>query len=351
MRIVVLAGGLSPERDVSLSSGTLIANALLGRGHEVLLLDLYRGTLGSGEPEFLTQKAGRSYAFTVPESEPDLERLQDESGLGPVPVGPGVLEICRTAEVVFLALHGAVGENGQLQALLDLHGIRYTGSGFLGCSLAMDKDVAKRLMVSAGIPTAEWVSFRLDDEVPDLTAVGFPCVVKPLSCGSSIGISLVQDRSGLETALRAVRPYEDRVLVERMIAGREFSCAVLDGRALPVIEIVPKEGFYDYRNKYQAGRTEELCPAPLGPGDTRRIQETALAVHRLLRLGFYSRTDFLLDAGGGLFCLEANTLPGMTPTSLLPQEAAAAGIPYPDLCEAIVRSAAGGALPGEARPC
>jgi len=334
VRIIVLAGGLSPERDVSLSSGTLVANALIERGHDVLLLDLYLG-VPHGGARFLTRTSTQRYSYSVPAAAPDLERLKRESGRGNVPLGPGVLELCQAAEVVFLALHGDIGENGQLQALFDIHGVRYTGSGYIGCLLAMDKDLSKKLLVAGGVSTAPWVTHVLGEPWPDLAGVGFPCVVKPLSCGSSVGISMVDNQAGLELALREAGRYEGTVLIEQKVEGREFSCGVLGGEALPVIEIIPHAGFYDYQNKYQPGLTEEICPAVLPLEVTHRIQRTALDVHRLLRLGFYSRTDFLWGQDDRLVCLEANTLPGLTPTSLLPQEAAAAGIPYGELCERI----------------
>lgn len=346
LRIVVLSGGLSPERDVSLSSGALIANALLENGHEVLLLDLYLGRgLNDSAPQWEKRAEGQSFSYVVPAGEPDLTRLREQSGNGESLIGSGVLDWCRQADVVFLALHGSIGENGQIQSVFDTFGIRYTGTGYIGSLLAMDKDLSKQLMRAAGIPTADWIcldrSANMDgplSDIRDLSAdIHFPCVIKPCSCGSSVGVAMADSPAELQTALTAAWLYEERVLVEDRIRGREFSVGILDGVALPVIEIIPKAGFYDYQNKYQAGLTDEICPADLAHAQTRAMQAAALAVHRTLRLGFYSRIDFILDETGTPYCLEANTLPGMTPTSLLPQEALAAGITYTELCERIAR--------------
>ena len=172
-----------------------------------------------------------------------------------------------------------------------------------------------------------------------LSAIGLPCVVKPCSAGSSVGVSIVHDVPELKNALEVACKVEKNILVEKMIPGREFSVGILDGEALPVIEIIPKQGFYDYKNKYQAGAAQEVCPAELSAEETKKVQRLALRVHQVLRLGDYCRIDFILDNEDEFICLEANTLPGMTPTSLLPQEALAADIPYVELCNRIIRLA------------
>ena len=335
MKIVVLAGGLSPERDVSLSSGSLIANALLDRGHEVLLLDLYYGAVEEEQSEFRRGADAPRYHYAVPEAEPDLDALIAANGGRATPIGPRVLELAAKADVAFLALHGGMGENGQLQAVLDAHGIRYTGSDYLGCAIAMDKDLSKVLMRSAGVPTPDWKTYPVGTATPEAIGadVGLPCAIKPVGCGSSVGVSLVYDYDALRSALTLAEKYRQSVMAEVLVKGREFSVGVLGGKALPVIEIVPKQGFYDYKNKYQAGCTQEICPAPLTGEETARVQALAERAHAALRLGSYSRIDFLMDEQGDFWCLEANNLPGMTPVSLLPQEAAAAGTDYPTLCE------------------
>ena len=343
MKIVVLAGGLSPERDVSLSSGSMIANALLEAGHRVVLVDVYEGIQITGDVDRLFEdKAGNPYSYRVPDTEPDLDEIRRRNNNRKSLIGPNVLTLCEAADVVFIALHGAMGENGQLQAVFDTMGIRYTGTGYIGSLLAMDKDLAKRLMRGAGIPTADWMVVDHTVTVPCIIdTIGVPCVVKPCSAGSSIGVSIVESRNDLDHAINYARSVDENILVEKMIKGREFSVGILGGTALPVIEILPCEGFYDYKNKYQEGLTREICPADLSGDDTGKLQATALKVHQILRLGSYSRIDFIMNEQGEFVCLEANTLPGMTPTSLLPQEAKAIGISYVELCDRIVRIALG----------
>lgn len=352
MKIVVLAGGLSPERDVSLSSGSLIANALREANHRVLLLDLYEGISDKNDfASLFRDKTDAPYSYTVPEDEPDLEAVKRRNGNPKSLIGPNVLNLCQEADVVFIALHGAMGENGQLQAIFDTLGIKYTGTGYIGSLLAMDKDISKKLLHQAGIPTAEWITVTagsaVNQKVQSYTPlvknisekIGIPCVVKPCSAGSSIGVSIVHNTDELQQALEYANNVESNILIEKKIPGREFSVGILDGVALPVIEIIPQKGFYDYKNKYQPGSTLEICPADLSVPDAKRVQELALKVHSLLRLGAYSRIDFILNVMGDFICLEANTLPGMTPTSLLPQEALANGISYVDLCSRIVELA------------
>lgn len=343
MKIVVLAGGLSPERDVSLSSGSLIANALMQSGHRVLLLDVYEGI--TGEPdleELFRDSTGTPYSYAIPEKAPDLEEIKRRNGNPASLIGPNVLRLCQAAQVVFIALHGAMGENGQLQATFDTLGIKYTGTGYIGSLLAMDKDISKKLMRQCGVPTAEWTVLCQEGEFCAssmdliLQTIGLPCVVKPCSAGSSIGVSIVYNAQELQSALAVACKVEKNILVEKMISGREFSVGIFDGNVLPVIEIIPNQGFYDYKNKYQSGAALEVCPAELTTIETRKVQELALKVHQALRLGAYSRIDFIMNSGGEFFCLEANTLPGMTPTSLLPQEALAVGIPYAELCCRII---------------
>ena len=344
MKIVVLAGGISPERDVSLCSASLIANALLKKGHEVAFVDVYVGIPAgtSFDSLFVTRESGKTFSYAIPETEPDLEALIAANGNRRDLLGPGVLEICKSADAAFLGLHGGMGENGRLQAVLDCYNIPYTGSGYIGCALAMDKALSKSLFGNNNIPTPEWLLFDPSKDSMEMVRekIGFPCAVKPIGCGSSCGVSLFLNDAEWEPAIKYSTKYEPVCLIEKMVSGREFSIGILDGKALPIIEIRPKQGFYDYKNKYQADATEEICPAPLSPEKTKEAQELALKVHRLLGLGNYSRVDFILsDKDDKFYCLEANNLPGMTPNSLLPQEARAIGISYEDLCEKLVLSA------------
>ena len=339
MNIVVLAGGLSPEREVSLTSGSLIANALMENGHSVLLVDVYEGIKKiPSDPLSLFRREGK-YSHTVSEEIPDLEALRARCGNGDALIGPNVISLCQAADLAFLALHGAMGENGQLQATLDAYGIRYTGSGYAGSLLAMDKDLSKRLFGYADVPTPAWV--YMDEKTMNakdvIASIGLPCVVKPCGCGSSVGVSMVDTEAELETALQEAALY-GAVLVEKKIIGRELTVGVLDGETLPVVEIIPETGFYDYKNKYQ-GTTREVCPAEIPEAVAERASELALRGFSALRLSGYARLDFLLDEAGGLWCLEANTLPGMTPTSLFPFAARTKGISYNALCEKLVELA------------
>lgn len=339
MKIVVLAGGLSPERDVSLTSGALIANALMENGNSVCLLDLYIGAELEDrtiDELFYTQADGKEFSYAVAPEAPDLEALKREHGQGDKKLGPNILKICMAADVVFMALHGDIGENGQLQATFDCFDIKYTGTGYAGSYLAMDKLVAKKLMSQAGIQNPDWVHLKAGDT---LANVSVPCVVKPLNCGSSIGVSIVKSPEQLDQALAYAFEYASDVLIEEYIPGRELQVGVLLGQALPVIEIIPQPGsFYDYANKYQVGMAVEVCPAEVDAATTEKLQQLALEVHQVLGLGSYSRVDFIMDPEAEIYCLEANTLPGMTPTSLLPQEAAAVGISYNQLCQMIAEN-------------
>lgn len=340
LKIVVLAGGLSPERNVSLSSGTKIAGALRGLGHTVALVDMYFGLedYPGLAPEELYSAPAPERWQRVDRAAPDLAAVKAARRWeGKGDFGPGVLELCREADIVFLALHGQCGEDGRVQAAFDLLGIPYTGSGYLGSAIAMDKDLTKRL-VEHLVDTPEW-SFAsyTEKEVDSLTSkTPVPCVVKPVDSGSSIGVSIAEDKKALHAALLEGLKYGGRCVLEKYVKGREIQVGVLDGKALPAIEIIPHEGFYDYENKYQPGAAEEVCPASLTPEQADHVAKRAEAVYAALGLAVYSRADFILDEAGKFWFLEINTLPGMTPTSLMPQEAATAGMDYPALCQRII---------------
>ena len=344
MKIVVLAGGLSTERDVSFKTGEMVTKALRENGHQVILLDVFMGY--SNKEEDLTGIFDRAEAVSVkvaaiPETAPDLEKVKaqrkDQSDNF---FGPNVIELCRMADIVFMALHGENGENGKIQAAFDLFGIRFTGTGYLGSALAMNKGMAKQLFLENGIPTPRGTSLKRGEDAAKIETCGihFPCVVKPCSGGSSIGVSIVHDKAEYEQALKEAFRWENELVIEEYVKGREFSVGVIDFQALPIIEIAPVEGFYDYKNKYKAGSTVETCPAELSEQITKEMQGYAEKVAEVLGLNTYSRTDFLLDAEDHIFCLEANTLPGMTPTSLLPQEAKVTGVDFNQLCEKLIES-------------
>ena len=308
MKILVLLGGSSAERDVSLSSGARVAAALRERGHQVTEAD-------------------------------------------PHPDPFAVLAAAKAADVTWLALHGGTGEDGTIQALLDLAQIRYTGSGVLGSALAMDKDLSKRLFRAADVPTAEW---RMLDRGSAPTwrepayaaatsaALGAKVVVKPSKQGSTVGLSIIDDPGGLAAAVELAFQHDDEVMLEAFVPGRELTVGVLGGQALPVGEIIPKHDIYDYECKYTPGMAEELFPAPIPDAVRDEVQALALRAYAALKLRGCARIDFRLDPKGRLFCLEANTLPGMTGTSLVPQAAQAAGIGFPELCERIALDAVRG---------
>ncbi|MDR3278099.1 MAG: D-alanine--D-alanine ligase, partial [Oscillospiraceae bacterium] len=260
MNIVVLCGGLSAERDVSLASGALAAAALRRRGHRAVLVDLFFGWRRAYEkPGDIFASGGGDAAAAVGENAPDLAALRASRGTDDSRIGDNVIEVCRAADIVFIALHGEDGEDGKIQALFDLTGVKYTGTGCLGSAVGMNKDVAKRLFLQSGVKTPHGVALSKNDAPRN--SVGFPCVVKPCSRGSSVGASVVLMEAEYDAALALAFSFEDEVIVEQYIQGRECDVGVLAGRALPVIEICPKSGFYDYKNKYQSGLTDEYCPA------------------------------------------------------------------------------------------
>jgi len=342
LKIVVLAGGISPERNVSLSSGAKIAEALRGLGHETALIDMYFGLEdypGLTSADLFTAPCPTKWR-TVERQAPDLHQVrQERKWTGKGDFGPGVLELCQGANIVFLALHGQCGEDGRVQAALDLLDIPYTGSGCLGSAVAMNKDMTKRLVRHlVNTPAWTFVSYRTADWERLVEETELPCVVKPVDSGSSIGVFIAFDKAQLQTALQNALSTGGQCVLEKYVKGREIQVAILDGKALPAIEIIPKSGFYDYENKYQAGAADEICPAPISPEQAETVAKYAEVVFAELGLSVYARADFILDTAGIFWFLEINTLPGMTPTSLMPQEAAAVGIDYPSLCQHIIDS-------------
>ena len=340
MKIVVLAGGLSGERNVSLSSGTMVADALRQRGHRVALVDLFFGLEGyEGTLESRYDAPIPAEWKKVARETPDLDAVRaSRKDTSRSIFGPGVVELCQSADVVFLALHGDCGEDGRLQAALDMHGIPYTGSDYLSSAIAMDKDLTKKLVAAQGVVTPAWdtVEYTETDITGLVETTALPCVVKPIASGSSIGVSIAHTADELRDALELGLKYGGKCVIEQYIQGREIQIALLEGKALPSIEIIPKQGFYDYENKYQPGATEEVCPSPIPAEWERAVAEAAQTVFRTVGLSVYARADFIVTPDGTPYFLEINTLPGMTPTSLVPQEAAAAGISYGELCERIV---------------
>jgi D-alanine-D-alanine ligase len=329
MRIAVLFGGTSEERDVSIASAAQIIPALRALGHEVHAVDTATGKLAPADEHRLL--ANR--VAPMPPSSTAIEQVRARA----VSLSPAHFDI-RHTDVVFLALHGGAGEDGRIQALLDLAGMPYTGSNHIASAAAMDKDLAKRLFRSVGVPTADWLMAPVAaEEVAQ--RLGWPVVVKPSKQGSTVGLSVVRSAEALAAAIRTAEAFDDEVMVEKFIPGREFTVGILQQQALPVGEIFPPGEVFDYQSKYQQGGARELFPAQLPEAESVKIQDYALRAHRALKLGAYSRIDFRRDAAGQFWCLEANSLPGMTATSLLPQAARAAGMDFPTLLESICRGA------------
>jgi D-alanine-D-alanine ligase len=330
MKVTVLTGGTSSERDVALASAVQVIGALRACGHDVAVVDTARGYIPeTAEAAMLSGTVG-----AVPPSIDELQAL--ERGL--LLSGLGNLPVVRNAEVLFLALHGGRGEDGTIQTLLEMIGVPYTGSGRLGSAMAMDKDISKRLFQGAGVPTADWVMAPAAREAVGRD-FGWPVVVKPSKQGSTVGLTVVKRPEDYDDAVVLARRYDDEVMIERFVPGRELTVGVLEGKALAVGEIIPKHEIFDYECKYTPGMSEEIFPADLPAGLTADVQRLGVLAHEALKLGGYSRVDFRLTPAGELFCLEVNTLPGMTATSLLPQAAQAVGIEFPELCERICRSA------------
>ena len=332
MRITVLTGGATAERAVAFASASQIVAALRSKGHTVAVVDLAgapRPLDEAGERELLGGTVGATPPSVDALAERERSMLSEELG---------DLEAVRQAEVLFLAVHGGSLEGGTLQAVLDVIGVPYTGSGPLASALAMDKDLAKRLFRAMGVPVPAWFMAPVGPEDVS-TALGWPVIVKPSKQGSSVGLTLVKKAQDLDNAVKLAEHYDDEVMAEQYIPGRELTVGVLGDVPLPVGEIVSKHELFDYVTKYTPGMSEETFPAKVDTVLARQLQEYALMAHRAVKLSGYSRIDFRVSPEGDIFCLEANSLPGMTRTSLLPQAAQAAGIPFPELCERIARLA------------
>ena len=338
MNIVVLAGGTSTEREISIVTGTGVCKALRQKGHNAILVDIFCGLepVDWDEPFGDKDYEVDSAAEYMRSFDDDIEEIKRTRRSF---FGPNVLELCQAADIVFMGLHGSNGEDGKVQATFDLLGIRYTGTGYLSSALAMDKGLTKKIFLMDQVPTPKGVSMLKENCTRNIQDLGmeFPVVVKTCCGGSSVGVYIVNNQKEYEDAIDGAYSYEDEVVVEEYIKGREFSVAVVDGKAYPIIEIAPKQGFYDYKNKYQAGSTVETCPAEISPELTEKMQHYAEAGAKALCIEGYARFDFMMKENGDMYCLEANTLPGMTPTSLIPQEAKVLGIDYPDLCEELIR--------------
>ena len=360
MKIIVLAGGISTERDVSLVTGSMIYKALRKNGHRAIILDVYLGYEGETEGIFDSDRDWAASISAVSSVNPDVSKIKAMRPDGDKNFfGPNVIKLCQEADVVFMALHGVGGEDGKVQAAFELLGITYTGTDFESAAMAMDKTVTKDLFRAWDIPTPKGIVIYRKENFKDAGSghkhsvifdkyvaengseedIVFPCIVKATNGGSSVGVSIANERSEFDAACDEAFKYDTQAVVEQYIKGREFAVSVIDGEALPAIEIAPKQGFYDYKNKYQADSTVETCPADIPEETALRLKSLAERAFRALRYRSYARMDFMMDSDGNIYCLECNTLPGMTPTSLLPQEAAAVGMSFEELCEKIIAMA------------
>lgn len=336
MNIVVLAGGTSTERDISIMTSVKVCESLRRNGHNANIIDVFFGIEDKAVDSFFEDNSSdlERIADVMKKNDINIEdELADRKKKGKGFFGNNVLALCSKADIVFMGLHGSNGEDGKIQAAFELMGIKYTGTDYISSAVSMSKELTKKVLVPDGIPMPKGVALKKGHKIE---YVPYPCVVKPCCGGSSVGVSIVSNEMEFKNALTEAFSYEDNILVEEYIKGREFSVGVLDGKALPVIEIEPLEGFYDYKNKYKAGATKETCPAVLPKEVSVRMQRWAEKACEAAGVTTYARVDQLLTEDGNIYCLEINTLPGMTATSLLPQEAQAAGISYDELTEKIV---------------
>ncbi len=335
MNIIVIAGGTSSERDVSIVTGKMVTASLRRNGHNANMIDVFLGTkeYGTAEEFFSADSDLDALADELAEASIDIASvIKKRSEASESFFGTNVLEFCKKADLVFIALHGSNGEDGKVQAVFDLMGIKYTGTDYISSAISMNKQLTKKMLVVEGVPMPKGIMLKKGHKIE---YVPYPCVVKPCCGGSSVGVSIANDEDEFVKAVEEAFSYEDEIVVEEYVKGREFSVGVVDGHALPVIEIEPLEGFYDYKNKYD-GSTKETCPADLPEDVTKHMQRYAEKACEVVGIKTYARVDTLLNEEGQIFCLEINTVPGMTPTSLLPQEAAAAGMSYDELTAKIV---------------
>jgi D-alanine-D-alanine ligase len=336
MKVLLLAGGASNEREVSLTSGAAVFDALKRLGHEVHAIDPANGkSLLGSDGIFITSGTSDSTQKVVVSktNSPALVKALSSSRFGDV-------------DIVFVALHGGTGENGAIQCLLELAGKAYTGSDMTASAVAMDKAITKRLLASAKIPTPDWELYRFRTPAIDSQLVekicsrfAFPIIVKPNDSGSTIGLTKVENKSDLRPALEKAFKESPNILVEKYIPGRELTVAVLDGESLPVVEIKAVGGLYDYEAKYTRGKSDYVVPADVEPETGESIQEAAARAYDIIGASGLVRVDFILADNGKLYCLEVNTVPGMTSLSLAPMAAQAAGVGFDDLISHLVTSA------------
>ena len=333
-KIVVLCGGFSLERNVSLKSGELIAKSLIRSGFNVAYIDLSYGVESDNLDDLFVSDISEIPSHSIEFKEEEIITIKEFIKTNTSFIGPKVLDICKLADMTFLALHGSIGENGVLQDIFDLQGIKYTGSSSLGSKQAMDKHISKKLVSDDGLLTPKW---NLVTDMKQLHVYrGYPYFLKLLESGSSIGVHLVESHADLEEILPSLANEEGKMMIEEKVFGREFSVGVLNDLVLPPIEIVTSNRFFDYESKYIPNKAKETFPDDLQSDVISKLKEITLRIHRLLNLNVYSRIDFIMDINLNFYFLEANTLPGMTPNSLFPKEALEAGIKFDELCIRLV---------------
>jgi len=332
LRIAVLLGGSSPERLVSIASGKGIIKALRELGHDTIAIDPALGRNQVPESELFSQSVG-----SIPPTSEFLARMSPRNYIETIDSG-----LFDDIDLAFIILHGKWGEDGIIQSLLELRSIPYTGSGVMASSIAMDKVMSKKLFVHHGTPTAEWFDYRSDSmpRSPEIKkridTVGYPNVVKPNDQGSSVAITIVQSEKELDAALDEAEKFSEVVMVEKYVAGAELTVSIIGDEPLPVIEIRPHGGFYDYEHKYTKGMTDYLVPAPLESSFAAKLQDSALKAFVSLGCKTFGRVDFRVGTDQVPYCLEVNTIPGMTETSLVPKAAAAAGMSFTEVVGKIV---------------
>lgn len=336
MKIAVLFGGISTERNVSIASGKSVISALQVLGYDVIPVDPAFGAVGLERSEAI---------LTDISAYPDEEELSKFSPKNLIDCINS--EIFNDVNLVFNVMHGKYGEDGRIQSLLEMRGLQYTGSGVKASALAMDKIASKMVMNSSGIITPPWNVVRKNDTIDYQLAkeirkdLGNKLCIKPNNQGSTIGITIIEDGNidDIENGINLALKYSDSILIERFIEGREITCAIVGEEAYPIVEIIPDSGFYGYEEKYVKGHTEYSCPADIDEGISEFTQNMSQLLHQVIGCAGFTRSDFRLDEEGQPFCLEINTVPGFTSTSLVPKAAKAAGIEFEELCQKIINSA------------
>lgn len=339
MNIILLTGGTSAEKEVSLSSSRSILKALREKNHSVKVVDPVYGVNQPSEEEIFQKQISSEYP-----NPQDVRKLLQETN-------KNILECINSdifdgIDITVLGLHGKFGEDGVIQSLLDIRGIHYTGSGFVSSALCLDKHYSKVLFRYNNINTPDWITFdkRILTEIESgfdrcLNEIGYPFVIKPNDEGSTVGLTIVKEnisKDEFSTAIQTALSYSDKVMIEKFIPGRELTCTIIGDEAYPIIEIKPKGGFYDYEHKYTKGMTEYICPAKIDSQIEGQIKYHSLKAHNSMGCSVYSRVDFILSNDLNTYCLEINTLPGMTETSLVPKSARVNGIEFPELLEKIM---------------